>query len=849
MRESKLKGLSGILDSELISTYQRRLGGSRTRTFGPVSRSGFLIWAVAGLLAVMGVLVGVLSQMARQQNAQAHRIYFGEVAQNLAEAGIEHVGRRVRDVLFSSRFPRNLSRLEDVGIFQVLMLDNARLSQLFRDRASRGEVWLQQLLGRGYRYPLDRLLADIEGSTLEITLLVEPAPLVPDPVILDPVEKRVRFILRSTAEHRGVTRVMETGYEIKVVHPFPPVSSKFTLFVSDAEDGQAYNTFKNNTAGQPQTPDDFPPLLFDNTPVEEIRDLTLIRENLPNEETNPFGQMGDLRDAISRRGFIYLGTGTGNTEVHLNMTAGPVLTGFGGFGEFFHFFDPLPEEMGGMSARPGYFAVLAPPPFFQNPVPDPTQPGIFQQANINFLYWGFHQPDGASNLADGTLGSSLLSENSSVLHLFGSNGNPSRTRVYGNVWQDYIRFGYLALDRDTTENDENTQKANLSAGGLPARVRVRDTIDPTLRFAERSEFDEDLRLEASGAPLRTLLPIPSAVINKNFMIGGVVADPGFPTIAMDLGSYRYGRMFDQLYDSGSTDPSRNLGYSRFMSKVEPMPYNAVLDFMFYGGIIPPESNSLFPGPTVKEGYGALLDPSEVAFRFRDPLHEGLGMPIYFEGSLDEVFRPGGGNYQESVGGDPARRSGLQPPKVLSPSPAAEFLLARTYREFLNASELLATYYDPASKILTMDQCVRVREGDLILPAGMAYVGSGLIVVVNGSITSQGITARLDPFTGLPSGLTLATLSGDINFSGGPHQAAFVAPRGGLRRLDDSPLRIDGSLAVRDLAPGVLSSGGVLSYGGLFDPTTDIRVAGGGGYIDYYQIAMSDSPMDWRRVKP
>ncbi|MBI4867832.1 MAG: hypothetical protein HY816_12865 [Candidatus Wallbacteria bacterium] len=813
------------------------------------SRRGFLMWTVLGILAVMGILAFALNYMARQQNAMAHRVYFGEVAQHLAQGGLELMGRRVRDTLYIRRLPRANARPEDGSFFSAFLLDNERLKKFFDSFGFRQEEWFQQLFGKDYRYPLDVLVKQVRGSSLRISLAVDPQPLCKDPIVVDAVEKRVRLVLRSRGEYRGVVRELSTGYEVKVVHPFPPVASKFTLFAHEAEPGQGYNTFRNDTSGMPYTPNDFPPVVFDNTPPEEVQDRTLIAENLPNEQTAPFAQMGQVRTALERRGWIYLGTGTGSREVHLNMTAGPVLVGAKGYGEYFHLFDPLPEATGGFDAKPAYFAVMQPPAFFEQPVADLVHPGVQQKPNINFLYWAFHYPDASSNLRDGTLGGSLQTESSSVLHLYGTHANPSRTKVFGNVFQDYIRFGYLALDRDTSNTDEDLQRANLAAAGLPPHVRVRDTIDPVFKYATEEEYTDDLRAESAGQPRMTLSTIPPEVVNKNFVIDGVMADPGWPTVPLDLGTYRYARMFDGIYDSGESDPARNRGYSRYMSQVEAVPYNEMLDYMFYGGVIPPQSNPLYQGPTLPEGNEFYQQADQVAIDFHDPLHDELRRTGYFQGALRSVFQPGSASYSESIGTTEAARAGLRPPDVKSPSPASTLLLARTYAEYRTPSDFMAEHYNAAANILELHRSVRIRQGDLVLPPNMRYVGSGMILLMNGSITSQGQVPLADPSSAMESTLTLATLDGDVLLGPGAHQAAFIAPAGALRPLNGLPLGLEGTAAARIVPPSSLTAGGQLVYRGVYDPATDLREPRGSAYIDYYQIAMEDSPMDWSRITP
>ncbi len=93
------------------------------------------------------------------------------------------------------------------------------------------------------------------------------------------------------------------------------------------------------------------------------------------------------------------------------------------------------------------------------------------------------------------------------------------------------------------------------------------------------------------------------------------------------------------------------------------------------------------------------------------------------------------------------------------------------------------------------------------------------------------------------------LDGDVLLGPGAHQAAFIAPAGALRPLTGLPLGLEGTAAARIFPPSSLTAGGQLVYRGVYDPATDLREPRGSAYIDYYQIAMEDSPMDWSRITP
>lgn len=808
-----------------------------------VHNSGFVMGAVVGSLFLVAVLLGSVHFMARQQNRMAHRIAFGEVAYHLARSGAELVSRKLRDGLLPRRLPAVNLDLRNGPLSLLFLLDPDTLQEELRDRG-RSESFLRQILGEDYRFPLDTLERRFPPSSIEVFLEGTARPLHDeDSGLTDPVEKVVDLTVTSRATYRGIARTVRTGYQLKVVNPFAPVVCRFTLFVPRAAGGYAYNAFLNDEAGLPYAGSPVRPVVLDNTPETELDDLVLMEENQSNIAAgNPFAQRSQLANELGRRGHVYLGTAPGDPDIHLNLAAGPVLSGGGGRGEFFQLFNMLPPSLGGYDAQPGYFSVIDPPDFFRNPVRDPVN-DLDQKANVNFLYWGFHHP-GQNDLRDGTLGSSLVTEDSSLLQLFGTTYAPSRTVVWGPVRRDYVRFGYLALDRDDRDNDEQTQAANLAASGLPTEVRARDTIDPIFKFvADEGTWRDELDREAGGRPFSRLADIPPSVCNLNHTAGpgcsllGPIIDPGHPVVPLDPARYTYRNMFGEGFDDLSVPVAERKGYSRFMSQVESIYYNRILDFMYYSDVIPPESHPAYQAPTLPPSEDTTLDTFEsyyegnlAVFYWNDPLHRILGVEHYYKGDFPDFFEPRGG----------------APPLVES------ILEARSYREYLTVGEFLADTYDPSLNLFTLTQCVIIREGDLTVPAGARYIGSGAVVLRSGDLRLQGLTSFPDPATGLPSLATFATLSGNLIFTGPaglptpPNRGLFLAPRGSVQTSATSSLEIEGSLAARHLPPGSLTRGGRIAYRGECDPITWREEEDQASYVDYYQMALSDAPVTWER---
>ncbi len=797
-------------------------------------RGGFLVPVVLVILTIVGLLLFALHSLSEQQNLAAHRFTFSRISDNLAEAGLELLSTRIRESTsvegITWAFP-----LADGNFFQFFLQPKEDLVDKFGELDGAAfDSMARQLFGEEYRHTLDVLEQDYPGSKITLSMKVEPEDLYPQDLgIKDAVEKKVKITLKSKATYRGTASTLQAAQELKVYNPLAPLTCKFTLFVSEAETGDAYNRYQNHENGLPFMAQPLAPVICYNTPVNAIDDTTLTADNIPRVSSGtPFAAKDEVREALNHRGFIFLGTRGGDVE--LNITAGESLddntapTLDSEAGEFFHLYNPLTRN-----SEVGFFFLKNPPNFFNATYPSPPPAVTEIQPYINFLYWGFHQPSpgGNSLRADGALGDSLRTEDSSILHLFGNDNKPSRTLVYGPVYQNIVRFSYLALDRNAQDDDENTQLANYNASGAPSGyfISIRDTIDPIFKYVpSQSAWDDELNAEASGTSFNYLQEVLPVLTNNNFWadLNGdkvrqpsePIIDPGHATVSLDTTQFTYRNMFNSTYESGSA----NEGYKNFMSLVQRVPYIEMIDYMFYCKMIPPSYHPDYRGLVAGGNKDKYLEGREVKLDFANPLHDALGRPAYFEGDLGDFF------YSTSQG-----------------SPAEQILRARSCLTFNDESEFFEYYplvkSGPADAppVLKFNGAVRILSGGLQLPR-CVYQGSGMIVLddpTGGNIYSEG----LEPLGS--SVLTLATLTGNISLKGGvPQKALFVAPKGSLVHNDDQALNIGFGLAVRTLPPDALLRGGTIIYSSLVNPISDDRSSG--GYIDYYQMYLSDSYLEW-----
>lgn len=807
-------------------------GAPRTRT----PRRGFLLYALLGLLAVVGVLLGALHAMSRQRNRLAHRAAYGRVAEGLAEGAASYLQYLMRQVVTWGDASGTLAPPLDQGSFFAFLLQPPE-ALLASVRGADADTLFAHWFGEDWDYPVRQLEAAHPGSRLRVGFEVEAEPLYRSSFI-DPFEKSVHLGLVIEADYAGVTRRVRRTYAIKVVHPFPPLVTKFSLFADRVPSpATELNVLENDDQGIPSGARFQAPFVLHNTPLGERADRELIaanRANLEKQPPDPWADQATLSDELSKRGYVYLGSASGASEpVVLNLTAGPTLLDPTGAstvpneaGEFFHLYDPVSQ-----GSFPSFFYLPdgeVPAPL-RAPLVPPT--GDPRKALINFLFWGFHS-HGADALEEAGLGVTLQSPRSSILHLFGNDDDPSRTRVFGPVEQAYVRIAYLGIDRLPEEDDdEPLQQQARDAAGLNGLVFLprRDAAAPILaHLGSEGIWQDELERMARGEPPLHLNPIPTiqsglpAPENRNFGADtdgdgrkDVFFDPAHPTVPLDAAVFHYAGLFP---DGFGTPDDAGYGYARYMSRVERRPYSQMVDFMTYPGVIPVERHPAFRAWTSGEP-DRLFAADQVSLDFGDALHAFYQVRPAFRGDLSRFLESG--QLEDIV----RARVTVRVPD------AATF--RRRYPEHPNPSDPT----DP-TPVITVDDVVLVDKGPFEFPDAR-FDGRGCVVLGEGDMLLSGGT--LPQQHAIPG---FVALRGNLVLQGGGTVVGFLAaPRGELVNGDGLPKSLLGTLALGTLRAAPLESGGQLRYDAAGD-FTRYRGDAGPSYADHYWAALSDAPVAW-----
>lgn len=788
---------------------------------------------VLGLVAVAGILVLALDRISRQRNRLAHRAAHARVADALAQGAAAHVELMMRHALASGASAlAHVGNLDQAPFPGFLLQPAGDLEAALASRDA--DTWLTRWFGEGWRFPVDQMLREHPGATLEVAFEVEARDLHTGR-FRDPLEKELDWGLVVRASYRGLKRTTRATYGLKVVHPFPPLVSKFTLFAGQVpQPRRELNIYENRDDGTHSGARFQAPFVLQNTSLGDYTDRQFMVTNLPNlqPDQDPWALKDLLRQAIDQRGWVYLGSPSGTSEpVRLNLTAGPALYDAAGNpipdepGEFFHLYDPLQG-----SSQPAFFYLLpdhVPGPFKQALV---ASDGSATQPFVNFLFWGFHS-EGVDTLDRAGLGASLGTDRSSILHLFGDDDSPSRTRVFGPVEHAYVRLGYLAVDRlPGADDDEAIQRAAAQSMGLDPRVvQRRETAEPIFAHVpDAGTWNAEVNREAAGEDLQVLEPIPNTIngldppSNRNFGVDtdgdgrkDVFLDLAHPTVPLDGSVYTYQNLFPDGF--GTIGDESGTGYARYMSRVERRPMTQFVDYMIYSGVMPPERHPAFTGWTAGD-LDAHWAAEGVVIPWGDALHEAVAAPPAFQGDLGDFLDSG------ELGEVMRARA-----TVVVPDAAAFF---RRYEP--GPSALVPG--DP-SPVLVLDDVVLIQEGPLTLE-GLRFLGAGAIIVGSGDVTLDGF---LPVQYSMPS---VVALDGDLVLRGvGTQVGFFAAPRGQVINGDGTPKRLRGSLAVGTLRAEALEAGGEIRWEASGDPS---RVLGEGrpSYADYYRTALSSAPFRW-----
>jgi len=401
---------------------QHRLSGFPKR--------GFMMMIVVILGAILLVLGLSLFNFIGQQNVNVHLLAYSEIAHFLAEAGISGSVRSVRESLQSS----GITDAPGSPLYNLLVqpkpLDDFSLMPFLND------TWNQEL--KAFSQELDKSASIRVEVWLRGLKQTETDP----SAWVDPAAKIGWLSIESTAEYKGMKRVLSVKRRIWISNILPPVVSKFTLHVKDASKGQEnrYNLIKNDhDANSTDGPRPF--ICLNHATPDSPTEARPLAEVL-SEEKDP--------NIYLKRGWIWLGGG----KVNLNLTSGTGL-----YGEFFHFYDV--RNPNDFEPKTFFFPASGLPPIFSGTLTqywdkvevDPKKQGNYK-LEPGYVLEGFH--DKAKNaekdaMYEGRFLSKadqrIFGSKSSILHLFGEQrkGFQSRTKILGDVLAALPRYSTLRI--------------------------------------------------------------------------------------------------------------------------------------------------------------------------------------------------------------------------------------------------------------------------------------------------------------------------------------------------------------------------------------------------------------------
>lgn len=434
----------------------------------------FLILTLSFILIIISIAVIKLN---RQQNLTSHFYTFGEIAQLLAEVGINYSLKSVKEAIHKitttnqneiNKILLTPNPLKDTSLMPYLKDDwNTDLkeftSQVDPSAAIKVEIWLRNFM------PLEDDITKWK----------------------DPIAKIGWLCIESTGIYRDVKRTISIKRLVKVASILPPISSKFTLFLLNActNNESKFNVIKNDYQGNIIT--GIRPLVCYNHNTEEAElEKRSIAEVLSEEKQENIWE---------KRGWIWLGGG----KIRLNLSSGASQ-----FGDIFHFY-----EVGNLNIfQPIQFKTSKDllPIWFSQPITlywdrvdiDPKRQVMY---NIDhaFILDGFHYQS-SHCFEDAMYFGNILSDYeknkyssySSYLRIFGDarKGFHSRTKVFGEVYSALVKFGILQI----SSNEQDVQQ--MLSQNQP--IYILPSI-PKQNFNPHFEI-KDVKNRRVGGPILTI---------------------------------------------------------------------------------------------------------------------------------------------------------------------------------------------------------------------------------------------------------------------------------------------------------------------------------------------------------
>lgn len=522
-------------------------------------REGFVLVFVITLAVIIGGLVFAYRTLYQHRHGQ---ILLGQdrvTARFLARSGIDVVKHALHGAVDGYQPAKN-PNIDKPGLVELFLTDAATFQKKIGGRKDRKLI--EEMTGEKSLAPLDRLLADIAGATVELEIEFAPRPYDPDGPVKDPVLKWIDVTLRAVATRRKASESCQV-IESWLVHSLlPPVVSKMTLTglrIPPSPNEHVIDADGKDVSGEP-------PILVFNHPGDidlDAKDpVTSVKGSLKPMIEAPI-PAEKLVETFADRGFIFLTSTLEDRTVNLQLAHGSR-----DLGELHTVFD--------VSKRPVQFVsprtlTQQPPAMTEFRAPDPISKGLDQGAVVEGRVSGFHQKVDLDNIL-GPLPEPAggNAAGASQIRPFGVPAHPSPTVVVGRVNRVMAAITNVGVDRDASDADEKEQEE--SAG---MKLPVGETEEPLLAHCQPDSFEEDIaKEEGSDDPYyQCLFPFPEGGSCPNRNTAADTDGDGRTDTPVETESrhdpviiatklWKYGRLF-KGYDE----------YRRYMSKYTVFPIN------------------------------------------------------------------------------------------------------------------------------------------------------------------------------------------------------------------------------------------------------------------------------------
>ncbi|MCO4783937.1 MAG: hypothetical protein KC646_16540 [Candidatus Cloacimonetes bacterium] len=574
---------------------------------------GFILFAVLGILSILGILFYTIHRQSAQRNLEAHRHYFNESSRTLSQAGVELLNGAFREGTktpsdFQLKSLIQTNNLHKSSFYGLFLLDIPKLMDYLTSETKESDtrkMYHDQVISyfpNEYIKMYENLMAYYPDSTLEFSISVHPKTLYTDqtfsemktnpPSVRDYVEKEVYLGFCASATYRSTSRNTCINKKFKTYNLYNPVLNKFTFF-HKSPIGNYYNNYIATSSGRPHQDNTLFPMMLVNGPYNDstVPDDQMILGKL-GDNKDP-GDLNSLtlpssikkaQESIYRRGYLFFGMGDNNAikMTHGYTTSGEFEDENYSAGQFFHLYNPAlgnPKDDNQGGANSPQIIPFKKPEFFKNTAPafslhsqEPTEREIDAQPMLYNSFLGYYDPPerGYQEYVP------QADRFSSLIHPFGADYYPSRAKTVGPANFHVIKMVRYLLDTNAGNEDEDDLRPCSSD----------DVFSP----------DSDLGVIPNSTESRYLTHMR---LKEPISFYGGLVDCDAP-----LG-FRVGEAWTIPFVFPEFSE-----YKEYMSQEKVIPMNETLSYPHFShSVIPPEGHSNFESHMFPEIYEG-LDPKK-----------------------------------------------------------------------------------------------------------------------------------------------------------------------------------------------------------------------------------------------